>query len=144
MNIEKIENRIKEIELFLDNNRDYSKFSHIEKIENRIAALFEERNELNFKLNKQNIYIRLTGVDKYYYAHQCKNFAEYIKKNGFNRYKPNEIDDIYFKKHSITIRLESTGETDIKRFETSKEMLGFVVGFNECVNQLGLNQHEHK
>ena len=31
MNIEKIENRIKEIELFLDNNRDYSKFSHIEK-----------------------------------------------------------------------------------------------------------------
>ena len=128
MNIEKIENRIKEIELFLDNNRDYSKFNH--------TALFEERNELNFKLNKQNIYTRLTGVDKYYYANQCKNFAEYIKKNGFNRYKPNEIDDIYFKKHSITIRLESSGETDIKRFETSKEMLGFVVGFNECVNQL--------
>ena len=128
MNIEKIENRIKEIELFLDNNRDYSKFDS--------SALFKERGELNFKLNKQNIYIRLTGVDKYYYAYQCKYFAEYIKNNGFNRYKPNEIDDIYFDKHSITIRLKSSGETDIKRFETSKEMLGFVVGFNESVNQL--------
>ena len=127
MNIQKIENRILEIDEIL-NSEDRAKYDSL--------SLFEERTELNFKLNKQNIYIRLTGVNKYYYSYQCKYFAEYIKNNGFNRYKPSDIDDIYFDKHSITIRLKSTAETDIKRFETSKEMLGFVVGFNESVNQL--------
>ena len=98
--------------------------------------LLKERNEKEFLINKQNIYVSLRGDDKYYYAYQCKNFAEYIKNNGFNRYKASDIDYVYFDKHSITIRLKSTAETDIKRFETSKEMLGFVIGFNECVNQL--------
>ena len=132
MNIEKIKNRIKEINLFLDNNRDYNKFNY--------TALFKERSELNFKLNKQNIYTSLRGDDKYYKAFQCRYFAEYIKKNGFNRYKSSEIEDVYFAKHSITIRLKSTGETDIKRFETPKEMFSFVQGFNECINQAERNQ----
>ena len=127
MNIEKIENRILEINEILNNeNWDLIKSS----------SLLKERNEKEFLINKQNIYVSLRGDDKYYNAYQCKNFAEYIKKNGFNRYKPSDIDDIYFDKHSITIRLKSTAETDIKRFETSKEMFSFVVGFNECVNQL--------
>ena len=128
MNIENIENRIKEIELFLDNNRDYSKFNYL--------ALFKERSELNFKLNKQNIYTSLRGDDKYYKAFQCRDFTNYIKKNGFNRYKSSEIEDVYFEKHSITILLKSTGETDIKRFKTSIEMFSYVEGFNECITQL--------
>ena len=132
MNIEKIKKRIKEINLFLDNNRDYNKFNY--------SALFKERTELNFKLNKQNIYAPLRGDDKYYKSFQCRDFANYIKKNGYNRYKSSEIDDIYFEKHSITIRLKSTGETDIKRFETPKEMFSFVQGFNECVYQMERHQ----
>ena len=125
--LEKAKNRIKEIELFLDNNRDYSKFDS--------SALFTERSELNFKIHRQNVSARF-GSNKYYQAWQCYDFSEYIKNNGFNRYKASDIDYVYFDKHSITIRLKSTAETDIKRFETSKEMLGFVIGFNECVNQL--------
>jgi hypothetical protein len=132
VNIEKIENRIKEIQLFLDSNRDYSKFNHL--------ALFKERNELTFKLNKQNIYTSLRGNDKYYKAFQCRDFADYIEKNGFNKYKSSEIDCVYFAKHSITIRLKSTGETDIKRFETPKEMFSFVQGFNVCINEIKRNQ----
>ena len=125
--LEKAKNRIKEIELFLDNNRDYSKFDS--------SALFNERSELNFKIHKQNVSARF-GSDKYYQAWQCYDFSEYIKNNGFNRYKASDIDDIYFKKHNIAIRLKSSGETDIKRFETSKEMFAFVQGFNESVYQL--------
>jgi hypothetical protein len=30
----------------------------------------------------------------------------------------------------------STGETDIKRFETKLEMLGFVIGFNACLEEV--------
>ena len=127
MNIEKIENRILEINEIL-NNGNWDLIN--------CPSLLKERNEKEFLINKQNIYVSLRGDDKYYYAYQCKNFAEYIKNNGFNRYKASDIDYVYFDKHSITIRLKSTAETDIKRFETSKEMLGFVIGFNECVNQL--------
>ena len=121
--LEKAKNRIKEIELFLDNNRDYNKFDS--------NALFTEMSELNFKIHKQNVSARF-GSDKYYQAWQCYDFAEYIKNNGFNRYKPNEIENIYFSKHSITIN----GSTDIKRFKTAKEMFAFVQGFNESIYQL--------
>ena len=131
MNIEKIQNRILEINRIL-NNKDWSKIdSH---------SLIIERNEKQFLIDKQNIYVSLKGDNKYYNAFQCREFSEYIKKNGFDNYAPNKIDDIYFRKNSITIRLKSTGETDIKRFETAKEMFSFVQGFNECVSQLEMKQ----
>ena len=57
--LEKIENRIKEIDQFLNDNRDYSKFDS--------NALFNERAELKFKRNKDNINIRLSCNNKYYY-----------------------------------------------------------------------------
>ena len=93
-------------------------------------------NELEFKRNKQNIYIRLSGYDKYYYAHQCWDFAQYILENGFGRYKPSDIADVSFHKHSITVRFVSSAELDIKRFETSKEMLSFVIGWNACLSEV--------
>ena len=56
----KINARITEIELYLDNNRDYSKFdSH---------ALILERSELQFKRNKENINFTLKGNNKYYFC----------------------------------------------------------------------------
>ena len=131
MNIEKIENRILEITKILG-NKDWSKIDSL--------SLLKERNEKEFLINKQNIYVSLRGNDKYYNAFQCRDFADYIEKNGFNQYKSSEIDYVYFAKHSITIRLKSTGETDIKRFETSKEMFSFVQGFNACFNEIKRSQ----
>lgn len=130
MNIEKIKNRILEINCMLDNT-DWSKIdSH---------SLIIERNEKEFLINKQNIYVSLRGDNKYYNAWQCREFSEYIKKNGFDLYSPKRIEDISFRKHSITIRLKSSAEIDIKRFETTKEMFSFVQGFNECINQIERN-----
>ncbi len=94
------------------------------------------RNELQFKRNKQNIYIRLSGYEKYYYAFQCWDFTQYILENGFGRYKPSDIADVSFHKHSITVRFVSSAELDIKRFETSKEMLNFVIGWNACLSEV--------
>ena len=103
----------------------------------QMKTRFHNEREQEFKRNKQNIYVRLSGSNKYYYAWQCQNFTRYILENGFNNYKPNEIDSVYFDNHSITIRLHSTAETDIKRFDSKKEMLSYVVGFNDC---LGCNK----
>tara|TARA_R110002153_G_scaffold150367_1_gene301936 strand:+ start:514 stop:918 length:405 start_codon:yes stop_codon:yes gene_type:complete len=94
---------------------------------------FAKERELEFKRNKENIYFRLSGYDKYYNANQCWDFTQYILENGFTRYKPSDIESIYFDTHNITIRLHSTAETDIKRFKNSKELLNFVIGWNSCL-----------
>ena len=91
-------------------------------------------NELEFKRNKENINFRLSGNSKYYYAYQCWDFTQHILKNGYRRYKPSDIENVYFDNNSITIRLVSTAESDIKRFENSKELLNFVVGWNACLS----------
>jgi len=96
---------------------------------------FSKEREAEFKRNKENIYMRLSGYDKYYYANQCWNFTQHILKHGFNNYKPSDIESLYFDTHSITIRLHSTAETDIKRFNNKQELLGYVVGFNDSQSQ---------
>jgi len=98
------------------------------------------RNELLFKRNKQNINMRLTGYDKYYYAHQCWDYIKYIKANGFNRYKPEDIESISINNSSyygasIKARLTSSGETNIKTFNDKKELLGFIVGYNQAIGE---------
>jgi len=89
--LNKIESRIDEIEKFLDNNRDYNKFDS--------NKLFNERSELLFKRNKDNINFRLS----------CNN------------------------KYSINIGSNQYG-SDLKRFSSKEELLGFVIGFNEANN----------
>ena len=102
----------------------------------QMSKRFAKEREAEFKRKKENIYFRLAGNNKYYNAGQCWNFTQYILKNGYGRYKPSDIDNVYFDNHSITIRLISTAESDIKRFETLKELLGFVIGWNACLNEV--------
>jgi hypothetical protein len=126
--LNKIESRINEIENFLDNNRDYNKFdSH---------KLFTERAELEFKRNKDNINFRLSCNDKYYYAFQCYKFTQYVLENGYKYdWQTEDIkkQGISFNKYSINIGSNQYG-SDIKRFNSKEELLGFVIGFNEANN----------
>ena len=87
----------------------------------QMSKRFSKEGEAKFKRNKENIYCRLSSNNKYYHAQQCWDFSQYILENGSNQYKPSDIESVYFDTHNITIRLHSTGETDIKRFETNIE-----------------------
>ena len=129
MNKEKA--KLNQIEAILYADDFYTKYDSDQRSE-----YLQQMNDLEFKINKENINVRLTGYEKYYNAHQCAEFTKYILKNGFQQYKPKDIDSVSFNTHSITIRLMSTGETDIKRFETKLEMLGFVIGFNACLEEV--------
>ena len=98
------------------------------------------RSELLFKRNKQNVNMRLTGYDKYYYAHQCWDYIKHIRANGFNRYKPEDIENISINNSSyygasIKARLTDGGETNIKAFNDKKELLGFIVGYNQAMGE---------
>ena len=97
----------------------------------------QERNNLEFKRNKQNINMRLSGYDKYYYANQCYKFTNHILKGGFHQYTSKDIESISINNSqyygaSIKASLLSGGETDFKTFNDKKEMLGFIVGYNEA------------
>ena len=126
--LNKIESRINEIENFLDNNRDYNKFDS--------NKLFTERSELEFKRNKDNINFRLSCKNKYYYAFQCYKFTQYVLENGY-KYEWQKEDikkqGISFNKYSINIGSNQYG-SDLKRFNSKEELLGFVIGFNEANN----------
>ncbi len=92
-------------------------------------------NELQFKRNKQNVHMRITGNNKYYYADQCNQFTNYILKHGFYNHKPEDIKSVSIVNSthygaSINARLSSGGETHIKTFNDKNEMLGFICGFN--------------
>ena len=119
------------------NNKENINMEQVQQQETleQMRKRFSKERETEFKRNKENIYIRLTGYDKYYYASQCWKFTQHILKHGFNQYKSSDIESLYFDTHNITIRLHSTAETDIKRFNNKQEMLGYVVGFNDSQSQ---------
>jgi len=129
--MDKLKEKLNQVKAIIRANDFLTKYNSEQRSE-----YIQKMNDLEFKINKENIYVRLTGYDKYYYANQCAAFTKHILKNGFQQYKPKDINDVYFDTHNITIRLMSTGETDIKRFETKQEMLGFVLGFNTCSREV--------
>mgnify|MGYP000692691071 FL=1 len=122
--INKITKQINEIEIELLNCKD-----------NLDIDLLHKRNELVFKRNKQNINIRLTCNNKYYYANQCYRFTKHILENGFNNFDKDEIKKhgISFNKYSINNGY-SQYHNDLKRFNSKDEMLGFVIGYNTANN----------
>jgi hypothetical protein len=125
---EKIQNRLNVIQSVLDQNKMDL---------NQMSALFGERSELQYKLNKANINFVLKGKNKYYYATHCRTFTENLLKFGYGRKTPEEIkkSGISFNDHSINFGYSTYCE-DLKRFETKTELLGFVIGYNAAISNL--------
>jgi len=117
---QKLENRLQVISNILDNKVD--------------LQLVIEMQEIQFKLNKQNINFRLTGDNKYYYADQCKEFENNLKKFGYGHIKKEDIlkDGVCFNNYSINNGYSQYCR-DIKRFNNKEELLGFVVGYNQSI-----------
>tara|TARA_R110001592_G_scaffold238371_1_gene498005 strand:+ start:754 stop:1158 length:405 start_codon:yes stop_codon:yes gene_type:complete len=97
------------------------------------------RNELEYKRNKQNVLMQLPRDDKYYYAWQCYELINYIKEKGVNNYISDEIKDVTISYGvyggKISLHLASSGVSDYKTFNEKRELLGFIVGFNEAIIQ---------
>lgn len=117
---QKLENRLQVISNILDNKVD--------------LQLVIEMQEIQFKLNKQNINFRLTGDNKYYYANQCKEFEDNLKKFGYGHIKKEDIlkNGVCFNNYSINNGYNQYCR-DIKRFNNKEELLGFVVGYNQSI-----------
>jgi hypothetical protein len=128
----KLQNRLKEIDDTLNNERDWNKIdSH---------SLIVERNEIEFKLNSENINLSLRDQrTKYYFASQCALFTNNLLKYGYDkRTTKDEVKQkgICFNKYSINVGYSQYG-TDLKRFNSKEEMLGFVIGYNQSLFNKG-------
>ena len=108
----------------------------LERMED-IAEQARKRADKDFKKNKENINFTLKGDNKYYYAHQCKQFADFITANGYPYIDKEDIikDGVSFNKYSINIGY-SQYNRDLKRFNSKEEMLGFVIGYNEAMRRI--------
>ena len=127
----KLKAKLNQVEEIIKADDFYTKYNTDQRLK-----YLRQRNDLQFKINKENIYVRLTGSDRYYYANQCAKFTKYVLSNGIKQYKASDIADVSFHTHCITVRFHSTAESDIQRFETKKEMLGYVAGFNACSSEV--------
>ena len=116
----KLENRLKEIENILNNGSN--------------SDLLSELHDIQFKLNKENINFTLKGQNKYYYANQCKQFENNLKKYGYGHIKKEDIlkDGVCFNNYSINNGYNQYCR-NIKRFNNKEELLGFVVGYNQSI-----------
>ena len=111
----------------------------INKLESK-ANEYQKRNDIEFTENKKNINFALRGNNKYYYAFQCAKFEKNLIKYGFDTYATKSSiaqEGLYFNKYSIT--LGHYYGHDLKRFNSKEEMLGFVIGYNECISNLEYN-----
>jgi len=106
---------------------------------------FHKERETAFNKAKENITFQLRGDNKYYYAFQCAKFEHNIIKYGYDTYANKSSvkkEGLLFNEYSIT--LGHYYGHDLKRFNDRKEMLGFVIGYNECIATLEYNTHLKK
>ena len=125
MNQIKAETRLKELEKLLNNPNWFAKGTH---------DLLDERNEIEFKLNKQNVNFILRGQNKYYYANQLKEFTNNVYKFGFGHITSDMIkkNGVCFNQYSINNGYNQSGR-DMKRYSSKEELIGFVIGYNQAV-----------
>ena len=126
MNNKRIRKQLKEVKQQIRNN--------ILSIEKR-SNLYGLENELEFKLNKQNINFTLRGYNKYYYANHCRKFVKNLKKFGYGHITKDQIlkDGVSFNNYSINNGYNQYCN-DIKRFDSKVELLGFVIGYNQAIS----------
>ena len=111
-------------------------------MENLNLDELKARREQDFKEAKRMINFQLRGNNKYYYARQCLIFSLYVKINGFDTVatKPKILaQGLRFNKYSITLGHEYG--YDLKRFNSKEEMFGFVIGYNQAVEQMEAINH---
>ena len=92
-----------------------------------------KENERQFKEAKQLIGFSLRGNNKYFYANQCAIFARHYKEQERADNVGSTIrgEEISFNRYSINLG-PTQYHSDLKRFNSKEEMLGYVVGYNEA------------
>ena len=98
---------------------------------------FIKEREKEFKEMKKFCHFHLSGKNKYWQAYQFRDIKNHIEQNGFERYKANDIEEVFFTNNmhfgaKIVMRLKTGGET-CKAFNSVADMLSFIDGYNNAI-----------
>ena len=109
----------------------------------QMSERFHKERELEFKEAKEKITFPLRGDKKYYYAFQCAKFEKNLIKYGYDSYATKTSvakEGLIFSKYKISLG-DYHGHY-LKTFNSKEEMLGFVIGYNDCVLNMEYNAKE--
>ena len=123
MNIENLEKKVVALHTEYDRLDDW-------KVKSEIMSDIHDL-QLRIKKDQCNINFRLSGDNKYYIANQMNKFRLHILKHGVLNYTADQVQEmgLSFNRYSINLSDNQYG-TDLKRFNSVDEMIGFVIGFN--------------
>ncbi len=103
----------------------------------------EQKNDMVFKNNKSHtIGFRFSGYNKYYNAFQVADVVRYIRKNGYNQYKPQDIESIFAVNTTYYgVRIEINNSIHVGSKNTQKEFIDWCIGFNDGIRQNNSNYY---
>ena len=105
-------------------------------------AMYEQR-EKEFRKGRESMTFHMRFGDKGdFYAWQCVKFENSLAHYGFDHVATKERileEGLRFNKHSISLGHQYG--YDLKNFKSKEEMLGFVIGYNEAINNL---EHDNR
>ena len=129
-------------------------FNELENYLDNLNATLDQREEQLHKYLVKNYFIQSSRYPKNnsgqslrpYYNRHIKIFIKHTLKNGFKHYKINEGDKLYIRWNSthyspvIIKKHKGTGAEDhMAYFDSNLEMLKYIEGYNQAVNDLGKN-----
>jgi len=106
----------------------------------QMSKRFHKEREIEYKEAKEKITFQLRGKNKYYQAFQCALFEKNIIKYGYDSYANKSStakEGLIFSEYKIS--LGNYHGHHLKTFDSRQEMLGFVIGYNECISTLEYN-----
>ena len=99
------------------------------------GEIWAKIRDLEFDIAKDRIHFRLGGNKKYYYADKLTKFAELFEGKTYGGFgEDRTVKAVHFKKYAIEIVWDSTAVSDFKTFDNHKELLNFVDGYVQAVN----------
>ena len=101
----------------------------------QMSKRFDKEREAGYKEAKEKITFQLRKDRKYYIASQCAKFEKNIIKYGYdNQATALSVANkgLLFNKYNISLG-HPYGHY-LKTFDSKEEMIGFVIGYNECIS----------
>ena len=99
------------------------------------GEIWAKIRDIELDIAKDRIHFRMTGSSKHYYANKLSQFAElYEGKSYGSSSGARTIKRVQFTKHAIELVWESSAVSDFKRFENQQQLMNFVDGYIQAIN----------
>jgi|TARA_R100000479_G_scaffold174397_2_gene122533 hypothetical protein len=99
------------------------------------GEIWAKIRDIELDIAKDRIHFRMTGSNKHYYANKLSQFAKLYEGKTYGSFSgARTIKRVQFTKHAIELVWESSAVSDFKRFENQQQLMNFVDGYVQAVN----------